>query len=77
MRRVDPDTVDVGRRVERVVDLLAVVLVHQHGDVLLNKKGVSPLRVAMMNPHQKRHFVELKLMHEGQITYPIEEMVIK
>ncbi len=39
MGRVDPDPVDIGRWVERVVNLLAVVLVHKDGNVLLQIKS--------------------------------------
>jgi hypothetical protein len=38
MGRIDPDPVDVGWWVERVVNLLAVVLVHEDGNVLLQIK---------------------------------------
>jgi hypothetical protein len=40
MGRVDPDPIDVGWWVKRVVHLLAVVLVHKDGNVLLQIKKV-------------------------------------
>jgi hypothetical protein len=41
MGRVDPDPVDVGWWVKRVVHLLAVVLVHKDGNVLLQIRKVK------------------------------------